>query len=335
MADTETIGASTAGTGKLDGLTMAVRALGWMTLGALATFLINNVLTNWLNWPGPRAALADGGALAWVQLALFPVAFAVAVSMVTRTPGRDLRTDSLAITKLNALLIRMCFFAVLYVGLLDAVISFMRVEGLLPAVFGDQMATNLGISSFRGLYFHVPALIAGIVTAFFSRTLGFQWLALLAVGAELLIVVSRFVFSYEQAFMADLVRFWYAGLFLFASAHTLLEEGHVRVDVLYAAFRPKTRGRVNAIGSMVLGVSLCWVVLVIGMSGKTSVINSPILVFETTQTGFGMYVKYLMAGFLAVFATTMMIQFVSYMLDAVADWRGDPGGRDHDVHAVQ
>ncbi|WP_256372881.1 hypothetical protein [Breoghania sp. L-A4] len=42
-----------------------------------------------------------------------------------------------------------------------------------------------------------------------------------------------------------------------------------------------------------------------------------------------------MAGFLGIFAISMMIQFVSYFLDAVADIRDEPGGRDHDVHAVQ
>jgi TRAP-type mannitol/chloroaromatic compound transport system permease small subunit len=53
--------------------------------------------------------------------------------------------------------------------------------------------------------------------------------------------------------MGDLVRFWYAALFLFASAYTLLEEGHVRVDVFYAGSAP-TQGRVNAFGAIVLGI---------------------------------------------------------------------------------
>ena len=70
-----------------------------------------------------------------------------------------------------------------------------------------------------------------------AKTLGFPWLALLIVVAELAIVITRFVFSYEQAFMGDLVRFWYAALFLFASAYTLYEEGHVRVDVFYAGMQ--------------------------------------------------------------------------------------------------
>ena len=36
--------------------------------------------------------------------------------------------------------------------------------------------------------------------------------------------------------MGDLVRYWYAGLFLFASAYTLFEDGHVRVDVFYTNY---------------------------------------------------------------------------------------------------
>lgn len=322
------------------GVVMLVRLFGWCTLAALVVFLLNNYLSNWRGWPGPAAVFTSADGLAvdpvvWLQAVAYPLAFVLAALYVLKTRERDLRDDSVRISNVNAVIIRMAFFVVLYIGIADAAISFLRVEGLLPALFGEPLATNLGISEFRGTYVHIPLIVAGIVTGTFTRTFGFHWLALLAVAAELVIVITRFVFSYEQAFMADLVRFWYAALFLFASAHTLLEEGHVRVDVLYSTFGPKAKGRVNAIGSVVLGIALCWVVLAVGMYGKSAVINSPLLAFETTQTGFGMYVKYLMAGFLALFAISMMIQFVSYLMDAVADWRGDPGGRDHDVHAVQ
>lgn len=319
-----------------DKVVVFVRMFGWFNLACLLVFLINNYLTNWLGLPGPMAAIAGNtGGIGWVQVGAFPVACVIAALLVFQTPERDLRKDSVYISNINVVLIRMAFFMVLYVGLADAAISFLRVEGLLPAVVGDKMATDLGISSIRGTYVHMPLIALAIITGAFGRTLGFHWLALLAVAAELLIVITRFVFSYEQAFMADLVRFWYAALFLFASAHTLLEEGHVRVDVLYSGFSAKAKGRVNTFGSVLLGISLCWVVLTIGMYGKTGIINSAILAFETTQTGFGMYVKYIMAGFLGIFAISMIIQFVSYMMDAVADWRGEPGGRDHDVHAVQ
>jgi hypothetical protein len=64
------------------------------------------------------------------------------------------------------------------------------------------------------------------------------------------------------------------------------------------------------------------------MEGKASIINSPLLNFEVSQSGFGMYTKYMMAGFLAVFAVSMMIQFAGYLLEGIADRRGDPGKRE-------
>ena len=118
-------------------------------------------------------------------------------------------------------------------------------------------------------------------------------------------------------------------VFLFASAYTLLEEGHVRVDVFYAGMSARTKGYVNAIGSVVLGMSLCGVIILIGMAGKQNVINAPILSLEVTQTGFGMFVKYMMAGFLAVFAASMMVAFCAQLLEGVADMRGDPGSKLH------
>ncbi len=318
-----------------------VRVFGWAILAVMAAFLLNNYLNYWQDLPG--VAPVFGGAAngnmpvvwSWLQLGIYAAAIAWAFLYVGRTKTRTLRQDSLLISDINAFLIRAAFWAVLIVGLVDTVISFLRVEGFLETVVGAELATDLGRSHFRGGYVHMPLIALSVVIAAFTRTLGFTWLALLVVGAELLIVIGRFIFSYEQAFMADLVRFWYAALFLFASAYTLLHEGHVRVDVFYASFSSRVKGRVNAVGTLLLGISLCWVILVIGMGGKQNIINSPILSYETTQAGFGLYVKYLMAGFLGVFAVSMMIQFVSYLLDAVADMREEPGGRDHDVHAVQ
>ena len=70
-------------------------------------------------------------------------------------------------------------------------------------------------------------------------------------------------------------------------------------------------------GCVLLGTPVCWVILTMGMSGRSNVITSPLLNYEITQAGFGLYVKYLMAGFLAVYAITMLLQFMSYFLNSV------------------
>jgi TRAP-type mannitol/chloroaromatic compound transport system permease small subunit len=304
------------------------RAFSWCTVAALSVYLVNNYLSYWRGWPGPASVLeGDFSALGIIQLALYAFALAVAVGYVLSTRERPLRPDSEVIYGVTAYIVRAAFWAVMLMGIADTAISFLRVEGMLPAIFGDALAVDLGRSSFRGAWVHFPMAIAGILIATFNRGIGFHWLALLVVVAEMLIVISRFIFSYEQAFMADLVRFWYAPLFLFASAYTLLEEGHVRVDVLYSLFSDRAKGISNAIGSVLLGMSLCWVILIYGMGSRSSIINAPLLSFEVTQTGFGMYVKYWMAGFLAIFAVTMLLQFSGYFLDSLADARGEPGKR--------
>jgi len=261
---------------------------------------------------------ASAETLGWIQLAFYLGPIAGIIVLVLSTRDRSLRSDAQRLTALAAYIARAAFWAVLLVGLVDMVISFLRVEGILTPVVGEDLAKDLGRSSFRGNYVHYPLIGLSFVIAYFTHSLGFIWLALLIVLAEFQIVILRFVFSYEQAFMSDLVRFWYGALFLFASAYTLIEEGHVRVDILYAGFTERGKAWTNSIGSVVLGVPLCWVVLTRGMDGKSNLINGPLLSNEVTQSGYGMYVKYLMAGFLVVYALTMLAVFASSFLSSAA-----------------
>ncbi|WP_349358313.1 TRAP transporter small permease subunit [Stappia sp.] len=327
-------GFAEAATGRSNAGAVVTRLFGWIMLAVMAAFVFNNYLTYWQDFPGV-APLFGGAAngdpntmLSLAQVGIYGILAALAAAYVLRDPGQALRADSRRIVAINSFLIRGAFFAVLIVGLSDAVISYLRVEGMLEGLVGEAMATDLGRSQFRGPYVHMPLIALSFVLAAFTRTIGFMWLALLVVAAEFLIVIGRFIFSYEQAFMADLVRFWYAALFLFASAYTLWDEGHVRVDVFFAAMSARTKGLVNAVGSLLMGIVLCWTILIIGLGGKQNAINAPMLSYETTQAGFGLYVKYLMAGFLGVFAVSMLIMFTAYLLEAVADIREEPGGRD-------
>ncbi|MFV0513663.1 MAG: TRAP transporter small permease subunit [Jhaorihella sp.] len=309
---------------------LVARLFGWSVLALLFAFLVNNVLIVGFGYPGIGGVVSgQASARTWVQAAIYAASIAAGTVYVLGTRERALRRDARAIHVFNIYLIRALFWSVLLVGVVDAIIAFMRVEDLLVTFTGEDTAKSLGLARWVGPYVHMPLVAAAFIIAIFTRTLGFPWLALLIVVAELAIVISRFVFSYEQAMMGDLVRYWYAALFLFASAYTLFDDGHVRVDVLYAGFGPSTRGFVNAFGSILLGMSTCWVILAVGLGGKQSIINSPAANFEISQAGAnGMFVKYQMATFLALFAITMLIQFVSYFLESVADWRDEPGHRD-------
>jgi len=312
---------------------LLLRIFGWTMLASLVTYLLNNYLVIEKDFPGIMPLFSgDISSTALLQAGVYMAGFLLATFYVLASRQKSLRSDASAINRFNTFLVRGFFWSVLFVGLADMAISFLRVEGLLGSVVGPELLKELGRSSFRGLYVHYPLIFLGFVFACFTRTLGFHWLALLIVIAELAIVITRFIFSYEQAFMGDLVRFWYAALFLFASAYTLLAEGHVRVDVFYSKLTHRKKGYVNAVGAIILGMSLCWTILIIGFKGKASIIYGPLSNYEVSQSGFGMYTKYWMAGFLAVFAVTMLIQFVSQLFESYADYREDPGGTNTEDH---
>ena len=91
------------------------------------------------------------------------------------------------------------------------------------------------------------------------------------------------------------------------------------MDVFYASLKRRTRSILNATGTVFFGIPLCWLILMRGLWGKSSLINSPMMNFETSMSGFGMYVKYLMAAFLIVFALSMLFQFTAYLFSSLAD----------------
>lgn len=303
-----------------------------------ALYLLNNYLNLWQGWPGAVSLYAGWlGADAaswqgWMQGLSYPLVVLVAIVITVRASSRSLMTDSRLWGAVSAYIVRVAFWAVLLVGVVDSLISFLRVEEMLSALVGTDLAGNLARATFRGTYVHYPLLVVSFLIAAIIRTISVSWLALLVVFAEFLIVIARFVFSYEQTFMGDLVRFWYAGLFLFASAYTLREEGHVRVDVLYSHLSHTIQARLNIAGILLLGLPLCWIILSLGMWDRTSSLNSPLVSFEISQSGYGLFVKYLMAGFLVVFAVSMMIQFCSYLLQNLAVLTGEHQPEDHHEH---
>ncbi len=312
-----------------DNLPISIRIFSYSILVFTLVFLINNVLTVWLDWPGIKKLFSQFGlfgfrrlstpleglslALAFIQLLFYFISILLAYFYVRKSIEQTLETDAEILSKIAGYIIRSSFWAVLILGIVDFIISFMVVEKL----FNEVIKFKLVNPSFRITFIHFPLVLISFIIGYFTRSVGFIWLAVLVVGSEFAIVLSRFIFNYEQAFQGDLVRFWYAALYLFASAYALMHEGHVRVDVLYTGFSEKRRAWTNSIGSLVLGIPLCLIIIFLGMGGKASIINGPALSFEITQQGSnGLYLLYLMAIYLAVFAVTMLIQFTSYFMSS-------------------
>ncbi len=289
-------------------------------------FFLNIILTNFFNWPGSKAILSFIFSsndslksfeifLSFIQFSLYLVSLFFIYIYIFKINKNSLAEDSKQLSDLAAYITRAAFWTVFLVGLVDLLISFLVSEKAILDSLPSGLAQLLFQPRSRILYVHVPLTVFSFLYALKNKSIGFIWLALLVVFAESLIVISRFVFSYEQAFMGDLVRYWYAALFLFGSAYTLLKDGHVRVDILYVNFKEKNKALANIFGSIFFGMPICFLILYSGMGSKTGIINAPILSFEISQQAqAGLYIKYMMASFLTVFAISMIIQFCSLIL---------------------
>ena len=314
-------------------LPILIRIFSYSILAITFVFLFNNILTVWFDWPGIKQLYSNYGlfgfkklskplegsvlTFAFIQLFFYFVSFVIVIFYVFKSIKQTLESDAEILTKFTAYIIRSSFWAVLIVGAADFLVSFMVVEKFIEPIFNEEIKYKLINPNYRITFIHFPLILISFVIGYFTRTVGFIWLAVLVVGSEFLIVLSRFIFEYEQAFQGDLVRFWYSALYLFASAYALMHEGHVRVDVLYTGFSERKKAWTNSIGSLVLGIPLCLIVIFLGMVNRASIINGPVLSFEITQQGSnGLYLLYLMAIYLAVFAVSMLTQFTSYFMSS-------------------
>lgn len=69
-------------------------------------------------------------------------------------------------------------------------------------------------------------------------------------------VVMRYFFNDVSIAMQELEWHLFAAMFMFGIAYTLKEDGHVRVDILYANFSPKLKAIVNLIGMLLFAMPI-------------------------------------------------------------------------------
>lgn len=74
------------------------------------------------------------------------------------------------------------------------------------------------------------------------------WVALALVLVQFAIVLMRYVFGVSHIFVQESVVYMHAVLFMVAVGYTLLQNGHVRVDIFYGAASPKRKALIDFIG---------------------------------------------------------------------------------------
>lgn len=77
------------------------------------------------------------------------------------------------------------------------------------------------------------------------------WLIIPLVGGLTYEVVARYGFNAPTEWAYDVTYMLYGTYFMLGAAYTLLRGGHIRTDMLYERFTPRTKGIVDAVGYLV------------------------------------------------------------------------------------
>jgi len=141
---------------------------------------------------------------------------------------------------------------------------------------------------------------------------GVAWAALAMVLVQFAVVMLRHVFSVGYVAMQEAVWYLHGILFMVGAGYTLLEDGHVRVDVFYRDARPATRALIDLIGAAFLLVPVC--VVIIWLS-RAYVLNA-VLVLETGGDPAGLPLVFALKAVIWLFALLVGLQGVSMALKA-------------------
>ena len=135
----------------------------------------------------------------------------------------------------------------------------------------------------------------------------FSWLLLLMVLLTCLIVILRYLFNIGFIWMQELVRFFYAAVFLLCAAYTLAEDAHVRVDIFYSKLSTKNKYIINLLGSLIFLMPVCFITFYYSFS---YVINSWTQL-EGSLEERGLHAVFIMKTFIWIFSFMLFAQGIS------------------------
>lgn len=131
-----------------------------------------------------------------------------------------------------------------------------------------------------------------------------SWLSLLLVLVVCYDVLTRYLLNNSLVAVQELEWHIFSLLFLLAAGYSLKHDKHVRVDVLYSRFSPRTKAWVDLLGSLLFLIPFC--LLVIWSSRRF--VWSSYTIGETSPDPGGLPARWLLKAAIPLSFVLLMIQ---------------------------
>ena len=146
-----------------------------------------------------------------------------------------------------------------------------------------------------------------------------SWLTLLMVIVTFVIVVLRYVFDIGWIALQESVTYMHAMVFLVGASWTLQQEAHVRVDIFYSRFSPRTKAWIDLGGSLLM---LLPVMMFVAWISWAYVIDSWGVLEGSREAG-GLPAVFLLKSLILVMAAMLILQALVQITRSVQTLRND------------
>src|SRR5882672_5308858 len=141
-----------------------------------------------------------------------------------------------------------------------------------------------------------------------------SWCALAIVLLGFAVVLLRYVLGLGSIWLQESIIYAHAALFLLATAWTLKEGGHVRVDVFYASASPRVKAWVDLIGALLLLLPFCIAVIWFSLP----YVARSWAILERSRETSGLPLVFVLKTLIPLFAAMLALQGVSQAIKAAA-----------------
>jgi len=159
----------------------------------------------------------------------------------------------------------------------------------------------------------VKAIIAAIDGLNYHVGRAVMWLAVGTALVQFATVILRYVFAIGFIPMQESIWYMHAILFMTGAGFTLLQDGHVRVDILYRDAKPRTKAIIDLLGSLFLLLPVCIAAFWLSFSYVT---NSWRILERSTEVS-GLPLIFALKTFIWVFAILVGLQGIALALRAI------------------
>lgn len=139
------------------------------------------------------------------------------------------------------------------------------------------------------------------------------WLALAIVTLQFVVVAMRYAMGLGSIWLSESVLYAHAGLFMLASAWTLREGGHVRVDIFYANARPRTKAWIDLLGSLLLLMPFAMVLAALSLPYAAR----SWAILEGSREASGLPAVFLLKSLIPAFAVLLVLQGLAQAIRAI------------------